>query len=307
MGIREKYGKVAVVMGGFCSEREVSLISGMEVLNSLLSSGVDAHKFDPSEEPLNNLLLKKFDRAFILLHGRDGEDGTVQGALECMKLPYTGSGVLASSLAMDKYRTKLIWQSCNIPMAKSVYLSKNNFDFATFNLELPFPVVVKPVCNGSTLGLSKVFKLEDLPEAITHAFNHDSHILIEQMIIGGEYTITLDDNNTYPIIKIEAPSGEYDYKNKYFTDYVRYLCPYDLGELGKKVATFARCGYNAVGARGVVRLDFMLDEQKNVYFLEINTIPGMTPHSLVPMAFKAVNVTFDQLCLYVLDQAKLDN
>lgn len=301
--LQKKYGKVAVVMGGDGPEREVSLISGSRVLESLQKSGVDAYAFDPKVRPIHELIADKVDRAFLVTHGKRGEDGLLQGALEYLKVPYTNSGVLASSLSMDKYRTKLVWRNFAIPMAREQHVMRS--DRASFKLELNLPVVVKPVHDGSTLGLSKVFKVEDLERAIDLAFQNDQDILIEEMIIGEEFTITICDDKVLPLIKIEAPNGDYDYNSKYFSDETRYICPYDLGELTKDIEGFAIAGYNAVGARGVARLDFMLDKNSNIYFLEINTIPGMTPHSLVPMAFAATGIDFDKLCLLILDGARL--
>lgn len=301
----QKYGKVAVIMGGEGPEREISLMSGENVLASLLKSGVDAYGFDPKNSLICNLLTDKFDRAFLVTHGKRGEDGLLQGALEYLKIPYTHSGVLASSLGMDKYRTKLIWQAYGIPMAKDQLLRKSEFSLATFKLELKLPVVVKPVHEGSTIGLSKIYKEEDLVQAIELAFADDMDVLIEEMVIGDEFTLSVCDGMVLPAIKIEAPGGEYDYQNKYFTDSTRYICPTHLGPLHDQINAWALLGYKAVGARGVARLDFMISENKKVYFLEINTIPGMTSHSLVPMAFAANNINFDQLCLLILDGAKL--
>jgi D-alanine-D-alanine ligase len=311
----QKYGKVAVIMGGFSTEREVSLISGNAVLESLLRSGVDAHKFDPAETPYLELATANYACAVIMLHGKHGEDGTIQGLLECLQIPYTGSGVLSSAVAMDKYRTKLIWAELGIPLPKHVYLSQNNFDYTKFKLQLGeleqnlgLPVVVKPACGGSTLGLTKVYQIEELEEAIELAFQYDEHILIEQMIIGDEYTITLCGDRVYPVVKIEAVHGDYDYNSKYFTDDTRYICPYDLGDLSLVVEKYARLGYQAINASGVARLDFMVERQSGrVYFLEINTIPGMTAHSLSPRAFKAVGIGFDELCLHILDGAHLES
>lgn len=307
MNLKNTYGKVAVIMGGTSAEREVSLISGEAVLASLLKSGVDAYRFDPKEQPLMNLLKHKFNRAFLVTHGKRGEDGILQGALEYLRIPYTGSGVLASSLAMDKYRTKLIWQTLGIPLAKSQYLTKALYNPVAFKLNVSLPAVVKPVCEGSTLGLSKVYKEEEVHTAIMKAFNNDQALLIEEMIVGDEFTVTVCDGKVYPVVKIEAPQGEYDYQNKYFTDTTHYLCPYDLGALHQSIETYALLGYNAVGAKGVARLDFMIDKNNQIYFLEINTLPGMTGHSLAPIAFNATGVDFDQLCLMILDGASLSD
>lgn len=300
---KKKYGRVAVVMGGDGPEREVSLISGKRVLESLQKSGINAYAFDPKVRPIHELITDRADIAFLVTHGKRGEDGLLQGALEYLGIPYTNSGVLASSLSMDKYRTKLIWRNFAIPLALDQYITKDRRQ--NFKLELNLPVVVKPVHDGSTLGLSKVYKSEDLETAIDLAFQNDHEVLIEEMIIGEEFTITICDGEILPVIKIEAPDGDYDYNNKYFSDETNYICPYDLGELKAEVENLALLAYQAVGARGVARLDFMLDKNKKVYFLEINTIPGMTPHSLVPMAFAATGVGFDEMCLYLLGGARL--
>jgi D-alanine-D-alanine ligase len=300
------YKKVAVIMGGSSSEREISLISGAAVLESLIKSGFNAYKFDPSEKSLCALLDDDFDCAVIMLHGIGGEDGVIQGALEALKIPYTGSSVMASAIAMDKYRTKLIWQSCGVPTPNSQYINSKTFNEHSFVLALDLPVVVKPANGGSTVGLSKVYNIEDLQKAITVAFKYDSTIIIEEMIIGEEFTITVFDSKVYPLVKIEAPEGEYDYQNKYFTDITKYICPYDLGEAQNRlVENYALIAYEAIGASGICRLDFMIDKNQQIYFLELNTIPGMTSHSLVPMAFKSRGYSFDDLCLQMLADAKL--
>jgi D-alanine-D-alanine ligase len=301
-----KYNKVAVMMGGSSSERDISLISGQAVLESLIKSGVNAFKFDPSESSLYELQEDGFDCAVIMLHGTGGEDGVLQGALESLKIPYTGSGVMASAIAMDKYRTKLIWQSTGVPTPNSQYVDKRAFNEKYFELSLDLPVVVKPVNGGSTVGLSKVYNIEELQKAIALAFHYDNAVLIEELIIGEEFTITLFNSKVYPIVKIEAPDGEYDYQNKYFTDVTKYICPYDLGYAQNNlVEGYALTAYESIGASGVCRLDFMIDKNQKVYFLELNTIPGMTSHSLVPMAFKARGCNFDELCLLMLNDAKL--
>lgn len=304
--MQNKYGKVAVIMGGSSKEREVSLISGKAVLESLLKSGVDAYAFDPAKQSIFDLKLQGFTRAVIVLHGRGGEDGVIQGALEYMEIPYTGSGVMASALAMDKYRTKLIWKTFGIPMARDQYLLKSEYNKEHFKLSLALPVIVKATHEGSTLSLSKVYKEEDLAKAIELAFNYDDEILIEEMIIGAEFTVTVCDGEVYPLVKIEAPSAEYDYEHKYFKDDTVYICPYELeSKLHQEINRYAILGYKAVGARAVARLDFLIDKNNKPYFLEINTIPGMTSHSLVPMAYKARGIGFDELCLQILDGAKL--
>lgn len=300
-----KYGKVAVLMGGDSTEREVSFLSGKAVLNSLIKSGVNAFAFDPLEEPLEKLKEYNCDRAFNLIHGKNGEDGKLQGALEYLKIPYTGSGVTASAIGMDKYRTKLIWKSLNIPVAESVYLEKDSYNKEDYKLTIALPVIVKPADDGSSLGFSRVTKIEDLYAAIDKAFAKTNKILIEKMIIGSEYTITIFDGKVYPIIKIEAPDGDYDFEHKYYSDETKYLAGYDLGELHKSIEKWALDGYNAIGASGVARSDFMISNDGQVYFLEINTLPGMTGHSLVPQSLASVGINFDDLCLKILDGTSL--
>lgn len=299
-----KYGKVAVLMGGASREREVSFLSGKEVLAALIRKGIDAHAFDPAEQSVFELKKQGFDVAVIMLHGPGGEDGVIQGALEYLQIPYTGSGVLASALSMDKQRTKLIWSTYGIPVPKGISLEKPDIELIKKTFELP--IIVKPICEGSTIGLSKVHKWGDLPQALELAFKTDKVIMIEDMIIGPEFSITVCEGIVYPWVKIEAPDGEYDYTNKYFTDVTKYICPYPLdANLGKQINEYAIIGYNAVGARGVARLDFMLDSKNMPYFLEINTIPGMTSHSLTPRMYKAAGISFEDLCLQILDEASL--
>ena len=307
MSLWQKYGKVAVLMGGNSPEREISLISGKFMLQALLDNGINAHKFDPAEQPLHELKALKFDRALLAVHGKNVEDGRLQGALEYLNVPYSGSGVLASSLAMDKYRTKLLWSKFNIPMAKSQYIKRQNFDFNSFILELSLPVVVKPSCGGSTLGLTKVYDIKNLSDAISLAFIQDDSVLIEELIIGSEFSITIHDGVCYPLVKIEAENGEYDYQNKYFTNTTKYIYPYELNSLlMQEIETHAKIACKVLKVSGVVRIDFMLDDKNNIFFLELNTLPGMTDHSLVPMAFKAKNISYNQLCLILLETIGLN-
>ncbi len=305
MDLKQKYGKVAVLMGGDSLEREVSLISGNAVLASLIKNGVDANAFDPATRPIQDLSTNGFVRAVLMTHGSRGEDGMLQGVLEYLRIPYSGSGVMASAIAMNKYRTKLIWQGLGIPVAKSQYINKKTR--SSFKLELSLPVVVKPVDGGSTIGLTFVTNSEQLTDAINLAFTYDEAVLVEKMIIGSEYTITICDGVVYPIIQIVAPEGNYDYQNKYFTDVTKYICPIDLGELQLVVEGYAIKAYDAIGVRGIARIDFMINEKNEVFFLEINTLPGMTSHSLAPMAYSAKGITFDALCLEILDGARLGN
>ncbi|MEN9947033.1 MAG: hypothetical protein RLZZ293_1419 [Pseudomonadota bacterium] len=302
---QQKYGKVAVVMGGNTPEREISLISGQAILEALVSVGIEAHAFDPAKQPLSDLVVQGFNRAFLIVHGKNGEDGKLQGAMEYLAIPYTGSGVMASAIGMDKYRTKLIWQTLNIPVAKSQYLEYNQYCLHGIKLELSLPVVVKPADDGSSLAMSKVYHECDLIPALEYAFKTSQKILIEQLIIGNEYTIPIINGEVYPVIKIEAPQGEYDYQNKYFTDDTKYLCPYNLGEKQEQIEQWALAAYHAIGASGVARLDFMQDATGQIYFLEINTLPGMTSHSLVPQSVASKGISFAQLCLLILDNAGL--
>lgn len=302
----KNYGRVAVIMGGDTPEREVSFLSGNAVLAALLRSGIDAYAFDPLIEPLENLQKYGCDKAFVMVHGKNGEDGKLQGALECLKIPYTGSGVMASSIGMDKYRTKLIWQACGIPMAKSQLVEKDKYLRGDFSFNLQLPVVVKSADDGSTLGgFERVFQLDKLDAAIKMVLQSTKKVLVEEMIVGDEFTITIMDGKVYPIIKIEAPDGDYNFENKYYSDDTKYLCKYDLGELQAKLEKWALLGYDAIGAVGVARSDFMIDKEGEIYFLEINTLPGMTGHSLVPQSLAAAGIDFDQLCLMILDGAGL--
>ncbi len=307
MNLKQKYGKVAVIMGGDSPEREVSLISGKFMLQALLDSGIEAHKFDPYLQLISDLKTLEFDCALLAVHGKNCEDGVLQGALEYLKIPYTGSGVMASSLAMDKYRTKLIWQQMGIPLAKSQYIKRDGFDYTKFELKINLPVVVKPSCEGSTLGLSKVYDINEIKTAIDLAFSKDDGVLIEEMIVGSEYTITLFDGKCYPVVKIEAENNNYDYQNKYFTNSTKYICPCELeSDLLAKIENYAKCAYNALNVSGIARIDFMLDAHNNIYFLELNTLPGMTDHSLVPIAFKAVGINYKELCLLLLSTIGLN-
>jgi D-alanine-D-alanine ligase len=259
-------------------------------------------------QPISELIPQNYDHAVVLLHGRGGEDGTMQGLLECLKIPYTGSGVLASSLALDKYRTKMIWNSVGVPIAKSQYLTKKNYNELEFKLNFALPVIVKPNSGGSTLGMKVAHSLAELNVIINQIFaEYDDTILIEEFVVGEEFTIVISDGHALPIIKIEFPKHKdsYDYQDKYFTDESTYICPFDFGNRQSEIIDYALRGYHAVGASGITRSDFLISKSGQVYFLEINTIPGMTSHSFVPMAFKAIGANFDELCLYMLGLAKL--
>ena len=305
-------GKVGVLLGGKSGEREISLMSGQGVLEALLSKGVNAHAFDPAERSISDLAEQQFDRVFIALHGRYGEDGTMQGLLEQMKLPYTGSGVLASALAIDKQATKRLWSSFNLATPKFAMLAANS-DWNQIAKDLGLPIIVKPAREGSSLGLSKVTNVADLPAAYEMAAKLDRDVMAEQCIIGEELTCPIvgDGANAQPlpVIRIVAPDSNYDYHNTYFSDDTRYLCPTGLDlSVEKKVQDLALSAYRALGCKGWGRADVMIDNQTGQpYLLEMNTAPGMTGHSLVPMAARAAGVEYADLVLWLLSKAGLNS
>lgn len=295
-----QFGKVAVLFGGRSAEREVSLKSGAAVLAALQRQGVDAHAFDPAERELLALRDESFDRAFIVLHGRFGEDGTVQGALELMEMPYTGSGVLASALAMDKWRSKLVWQAAGLPVPVYDLLDPDS-DFGTIARHLGVPLFVKPANEGSSVGITKVKLASDLRAAYAEAAKHDRLVLAEQFIGGGEYTVAILDGVALPAIRI-VPAGEfYDYEAKYLRNDTRYLCPCGLSpEREGEMRRLALRAFNLIGGAGWGRIDFLMDESGGFYLMEANTVPGMTDHSLVPMAARQAGIDFDELVLRIL-------
>jgi D-alanine-D-alanine ligase len=305
-------GKVGVLLGGKSGEREISLMSGKGVLEALLSKGVNAQAFDPAEQSISELAKQQFDRVFIALHGRYGEDGTMQGLLEQMKLPYTGSGVLASALAIDKQATKRLWSSFNLATPKFSMLNAKS-DWNQVAKDLGMPIIVKPAREGSSLGLSKVTNVADLPAAYEMAAKLDRDVMAEQCIIGEELTCPIvgDGANAQPlpVIRIVAPDSNYDYHNKYFSDDTRYLCPTGLDvSVEKKVQDLALSAYRALGCKGWGRADVMIDNQTGQpYLLEMNTAPGMTGHSLVPMAARAAGVEYADLVLWLLSKAGLNS
>jgi D-alanine-D-alanine ligase len=295
------FGKVAVLMGGQSAEREISLMSGSAVLAALKRRGIDAHAFDPAEQPLENLRAQGFDRAHIALHGRFGEDGTVQGALELLGVPFTGSGVMASALAMDKWRTKLIWLAVGISTPRHRMLSRDT-DWQAVVKELGLPLVVKPTHEGSTIGLSKVAAAADLPAAYAFAARHDSDVIAEEFIDGEELTAAIIRDTALPLVRIEAPGGLYDYQAKYFSDETRYFCPSGLAaEAERAIQEQALKAYQVIGCQGWGRVDVMLAKSGTPYFLEVNTSPGMTSHSLVPMAARQAGIEFDELVVRILE------
>ena len=309
------FGKVAVLMGGHSAEREISLLSGNGVLKALSSKGVDAHAFDPAERDLGELKKEGFDRCFIALHGRFGEDGTVQGALELLGIPYTGSGVMASSIAIDKVMTKRVLAAEGLPTPQHVLLRRgayNDSEVAAALAKLSLPLIVKPAREGSSIGLTKVTVASQMTAAVEQAAQLDADILCEQFIDGDEVTCpvlgTGSRATALPVIRIAAVDGNYDYQNKYFTDTTQYLVPCGL-PAGEEAAiqSLVLQAYKALNCRGWARADVMIDRlTRRPYLLEINTSPGMTSHSLVPMSARAVVMPYEDLCLEILKTAALD-
>jgi D-alanine-D-alanine ligase len=299
----KKFGKVAVLFGGKSSERPVSLNSGGRVLAALQRQGVDAHAFDPAERGLDEL--QGFDRAFIALHGKYGEDGTIQGALELMEIPYTGSGVMASAIGMDKWRSKLLWQAAGIPIPEYALLTADS-DFDAIESSLGLPLFVKPACEGSSLGVTMVTKPGQLSAAYEEAAKYHDLVIVERAVLGGEYTVAVLGGEALPIIKIVPATAFYDYEAKYNRDDTRYLCPCGLpAEREAELRAQSLKAWNVLGGRGWGRVDFLLDQDGAPYFLEVNTSPGMTDHSLVPMAARATGIDYDALVLRVLEKAAL--
>jgi len=297
------FGKVAVLFGGRSAEREVSLKSGAAVLQALLRSGVDAHPFDPAVQNLQALVDDGFDRVFIALHGRFGEDGTVQGALELLGVPYTGSGVMASALGMDKWRSKLVWQAGGLPIPDYALLDEHS-DWGSVVQQLGLPLFVKPANEGSSVGISKVKSVAELPTAYREAIRHDPLVLAESFIGGGEYTVALLGDQALPVIRIVPANEFYDYDAKYLSNDTRYLCPSDLGAAQEaEMQHLAKQAFALIGGQGWGRVDFLMSESGQPYLLEANTSPGMTDHSLVPMAARQAGMNFDQLVLRILGLA----
>lgn len=302
----KQYGKVAVVMGGSSSEREVSLMSGAGVLEALKSRGVDAHKFDPAEKPLQALKDERFDRAFLILHGIGGEDGTVQGALEVLGIPYTGCGVMASAIGMDKLRTKLVWKALGLPIPEFMLLDADS-DWNAVVEKLGLPLFVKPACEGSSVGVIKVKSVAELAAAYAEACRYDEVVLAEQFIGGGEYTAAVLGDQVLPAVKIEPATEFYDFDAKYFRDDTVYRCPCGLpASLEAEIAAHVKRAFWAIGGRSWGRVDFLMDEAGNPYLLEVNTAPGMTSHSLFPMAARQAGLAYEDLVLRILDTTLAD-
>ena len=292
-------------MGGPSAEREISLLSGNGVLAALREKGVDAHAFDPVVNSLFDLPREKFDRVFIALHGRFGEDGTVQGVLETLKIPYTGSGVMGSALSMDKWRTKLIWQAAGIPTPRYRMLTADS-DWVKVVDELKLPLIVKPAREGSSIGVTKVRTANELPAAFQLAVKLDPLVIAEEFIAGQELTASVVGGEALPLIRIEAPQGDYDYKNKYFTDDTKYHCPSGVrADVEADIRSLTLIAFRVLGCDGWGRADMMLTADGRVSFLEMNTSPGMTSHSLVPMAARAVGMSYPDLCVRILQTASL--
>jgi D-alanine-D-alanine ligase len=307
----KSFGKVAVLMGGASAEREVSLMSGAGVLSALTSQGIEAHAFDPAERDLVELKREGFQRCFIALHGRHGEDGTVQGALELLGIPYTGSGVMASAIGMDKVMTKRVWSALGLPTPRSLTLDaaqQTKERLRAVPDELGLPLIVKAPHEGSSIGVIKVNGYSDMQGAVAEAMKYDSVVLIEEFVSGDELTCPILDNTALPVVKIVAPEGKYDYQNKYFTDDVKYLVPSGLPAAEEKeMQRLALEAFHAIGCRGWARADFMVrSTDRKPYLLEINTSPGMTSHSLVPKSAAAAGIGYEALCVQILSLARLD-
>jgi D-alanine-D-alanine ligase len=302
----KKFGKVAVLLGGKSGEREVSLKSGGAVLAALQVQGIDAQSFDPRDQPLHDL--EVFDRVFINLHGRFGEDGCIQGALEMLHIPYTGSGVMASAIGMDKWRTKLLWRAMNV-ITPDFELVTATSDFTAIENSLGLPLFVKPANEGSSIGISKVKQAGGLEAAYKIAAEADPLVIAEKFINGGEYTVGIigdgkDNYQALPIIRIVPKNEFYDFEAKYLRNDTEYLCPCGLiTEKEAQIQHEALQAFRAIGCRGWGRVDFLMDDAGNHYFLEVNTSPGMTDHSLVPMAAKAAGISFEQLVIRILELA----
>lgn len=298
------FGKVAVVMGGWGAEREVSLNSGAAVLKALLSQGVDAHGVDAGHDVIDVLKAGNFDRVFNILHGRIGEGGVLQGALELLQIPYTGCGVMASAISMDKLMTKRIWQGSGLKTPAYAVLNDET-DFDAVVAEYGLPLMVKPADEGSSVGMTKVTKAEQLPEAYKFAKQYDSSVFAEQWVTGTEYTIAILGDQALPVIRVETDNTFYDYEAKYKSDETRYLCPCGLAaEAEQEIQMLAKQAFDLLGATSWGRIDLMQDEAGQSWLIELNTAPGMTSHSLVPKAAAAIGISFEELVVKVLETAR---
>lgn len=295
-----EFGKVAVLMGGIAAEREVSLRSGQAVTQALIAQGIDAVSEDVTELADLQRIAKEYDRAFIALHGRWGEDGGVQSILDDLKLPYTGSGMAASAIAMDKLRTKWMWMGAGLPTPGFVWVSEL-MPLDLDNFDLPFPVIVKPCREGSSIGMRKVYDLESLKQAVEFAQEYDAEVLIEQWVTGREYTGAVLNNKALPLIELKTTHDFYDFDAKYKSNDTQYICPCGLSsEVEEEIQDLVLQAFHVIGSKGWGRVDLMLDEDDQAWLIELNTVPGMTDHSLVPMAAKASGLDFQQLVVEVL-------
>lgn len=302
--------KVAVLLGGTSAEREVSLMSGAAVLAGLKEAGIDAHGVDTRDFPVMRLKEEGFEKAFIALHGRGGEDGTLQGVLDFLQIPYTGSGVMASAITMDKWRSKLLWQGANLPVAPYVWINRQQMDagldgsLAQRIAELGMPLFVKPSSEGSSVGISRVNQPSELPAALEEAFRHDDDVLVEKFLSGPEYTVAILGEQILPSIRIQPASDFYDYEAKYISDDTQYFCPSGLSaEKEAELSELVLNAWRTLGCSGWGRVDVMMDGDGSFFLLEVNTSPGMTSHSLVPMAAKQAGMSFSQLVARILELA----
>lgn len=296
----EQFGRVGVLMGGHAAEREVSLVSGQAVYEALKQQGVNAVAIDIQNNAPSQLAKENLDRVFNVLHGRGGEDGVIQGLLETMGLPYTGSGVMGSAISMDKYRTKLLWQGMGLPTPGFALIT--SADDMKAAVELGFPLMVKPVHEGSSIGMAYVENAAQLHEAWKEAAKFDHQVMVERWVTGKEYTASILDDRVLPMIRLESANKFYDYQAKYELDTTKYLIPCGLNEsIEEQYARLAKTAFDATGACGWGRVDLMVDEESNPWFIEVNSVPGMTSHSLVPMAANAVGINFEQLVWKILE------
>ncbi|WP_368900267.1 D-alanine--D-alanine ligase [Mixta calida] len=302
--------KVAVLLGGTSAERDVSLMSGAAVLAGLKEAGIDAHGVDTRDFPVMRLKEEGFEKAFIALHGRGGEDGTLQGVLDFLQIPYTGSGVMASAITMDKWRSKLLWQGANLPVAPYVWINRQQMDaglddtLAQRIAQLGMPLFVKPSSEGSSVGISRVNQPSELPAALEEAFRHDDDVLVEKFLSGPEYTVAILGEQILPSIRIQPASDFYDYEAKYISDDTQYFCPSGLSaEKEAELRELVLNAWRTLGCSGWGRVDVMMDGDGSFYLLEVNTSPGMTSHSLVPMAAKQAGMSFSLLVARILELA----
>lgn len=302
----QDFGRVAVTMGGVAAERDISLKSGQAVLSALLDQGINAFGIDIGSNPIESLQQYEFDRVFNIVHGRGGEDGILQAVLEAMNKPYTGTGVLGSALTMDKYKTKLCWLAHQMPTPDCVVLETTD-DLRKVTTQLGYPVIVKPVREGSSLGMSKVDSEQDLQTAWQLALKYDGQVMAEQWITGKEYTVAILDNQALPMIRLETPNLFYDYQAKYFSDSTRYHCPCGLADQEEiRLQNLALQASKLVDVSGWCRVDLLIDEQDRPWLIEVNTVPGMTDHSLVPMAARQAGIEFNELVQRIL-QTSVDS